>query len=363
MTAMAHRDITATQVAVIGGGIVGLSIAEQLLTQGYRVVCIEQGVPGASQSAGQTRIFRHVHNDPQMISLARQARSAWRDLEERLGAVLVGDEGVVLIGAADGVADQLEHAGVTIDRLDSVRVREVMPFGGKHIIADAIFDPDGGAIRTERAIIGLRERLGERLVCANVFGIASDGDVVRVHTSTGVVSCEYVIVAAGQKTAAFAASAGIRIDQRRLYHVRVAFAVCNGVRIPCLLDRTGMFGEHVYGAPFPDGRTFAIGLSGSDATLGAGPHGLLSASNDTAALERRIIGYTRQAFANVLGDPVATRICMSTPLISGDDDIRVWRKGRCIFVAGHNTFKFAPLLGMLAADAVASRPLPAFLLA
>jgi sarcosine oxidase len=94
---------------VVGAGIVGLATAQALVERGASVVVYERGVPGNAQSGGESRIFRHAHEDPRLIAFARQARGVWGEWEARFGRELVSRDGVISIGAS--VPRRLELLG------------------------------------------------------------------------------------------------------------------------------------------------------------------------------------------------------------------------------------------------------------
>ena len=81
-------------VAVVGAGIVGLSTAFALRERGVDVTVYERGAPGAAQSGGESRIFRHAHDDPRLVALAVESRAVWREWEARFGVELVSGDGV-----------------------------------------------------------------------------------------------------------------------------------------------------------------------------------------------------------------------------------------------------------------------------
>src|SRR3954454_23351633 len=107
------------QVAVIGGGIVGLSTAYALVEQGVAVRLYEAGLPGNGQSAGESRIFRHAHDDPRLVAVVRESRGVWAEWAERFDVELVSPDGAVAIGAS-----ALERLCV-LDRVGGVAARAI----------------------------------------------------------------------------------------------------------------------------------------------------------------------------------------------------------------------------------------------
>ena len=115
-----HPPVQVGAVAVVGAGIVGLSVAHELRRAGGEVHVYERGVPGNGQSGGESRIFRHAHDDPRLVELAKRSRAIWREWEDELGIELVSADGVVALG--EGALEKLElieeAGGVDAGRID-----------------------------------------------------------------------------------------------------------------------------------------------------------------------------------------------------------------------------------------------------
>lgn len=345
-------------MAVVGGGIIGLCLAEALAERGVSLWCFEQGTEGGGQSGGVTRIFRHRHSNPRLVELALEARSGWAQLEDRVGEELVGAEGVLILDGEGEEASRLERLGVAVETPSWSTVVSRMPFG--HLaegVLQPILETNGGAIRAHRAVATLRDTVKRSVITAEVHGIAQDDSGVTVFASDGVYEVDEIFVTAGAGTARLAKAEGIDIPERRACHLRLTFESRTDDPLPCLLDRSDHFGEVAYGSPTPDGCGYAIGISSDEGSVSSPDS---EAPDPTRLLEirARIEAYAKRLLPSALGGVTGARLCLATPLRSGDDDFYAWRKGRATYFAGHNLFKFAPLIGTLLADSREGQELP-----
>ena len=327
-----------TQVAVVGGGICGLSAGYALRWRGVDFRVFEAGVPGSGQSAGRTRVFRHGHDDERLVRLAVRARGKWERLEEELGARLLGRQGVLIRGPnVSERASAFAAAGVParlVGREEQVGALPVMAPPED----EALLDELGGSIDVRAAIDGLAAALGDRLVSASVFDIRQTEHEVELHTSEGLWFAERAIVCAGAQTHALSDPLGLDIPLAIELHTRASFKVREpGAPLACLQDRSNVHSETVYAAPMPDGREYAIGL------------GTEHEPPVDEALTR-LSAYVERAMPGLDPEPASVRLCQTSILPWGADAFAVWRAGNVAVLAGANLFKFGPLLGELLAD-------------
>jgi sarcosine oxidase len=349
-----------SEVAVIGAGVVGLCTAYALAERGVRPAVYERGVPGNGQSAGESRLFRHAHDDRRLVELARRGRAVWREWGERLGAELVSADGVVALGAP--VERRLrvlsEAGGIAVRRIGAHELRERMPLLAAYS-GPAMIDEDGGAINTRTVIETLAGELGDSLVADEVLSIGATGAAtVEVRTANRRVEHGRAVVCAGRETPRLARGAGLELPVRLGAHVRLTFAVrgLGPARVACLQDGSGQFGESgVYGAPLPGNRGYALGIAGS---VDAREDGTLRDRAGLAALGDRASAYVRRALPGLEPEPVGFVHCWVTELPWGDDALAVWESDGILVVAGNNLFKHAPILGRVLAGAALGGALP-----
>lgn len=343
----------APRIGVIGAGIVGLSAAYALAEQAVEVRVYESGVPGNGQSGGDSRIFRHGHDDPRLVAFARGSRAVWDEWAERLAVELVSKDGVVALGpAVEARLRMLERVGgVTARRIQPDELSELLPplagYAGPAMLEEA-----GGAVRVRAAIQALADELGGSLHADEVISLRSTGPAtVEVRTGGATWEHERVVVCAGRGTAALARGVGLSLPVRLAAHVRGTYRVRGEppANLACLLDSSGDFGEvGIYAAPSPGNRSYGVGLS---QTVDVQEDGSLVDPDALASLDERASAYVARALPGLDPEPVEHRHCWVTQLPWSTDGVAVWETEGIFFVAGHNLFKHAPALGRALARA------------
>lgn len=211
------------RLIVVGGGIVGVTIARDLVLRGHHVtLCEKDGLGGAVTGASLACIGTHM-NSRSEIEILKWASQAWCDLDRALGNTMEykncgqlrflerhEDRSV----AEDWIAFETE-AGVPSRLIEPPEVRSIEPLLAGPIEA-ATFAPNAATVTpflAVRAIVkdavqhGLELRLHTPVSRVKL----SNGVACGVITSAGELGADAVILAGGPWTRELAATAGLAI--------------------------------------------------------------------------------------------------------------------------------------------------------
>src|SRR5271154_4795726 len=166
-------------LAIIGGGLNGVSIARDAAGRGLRVILLEQGDLGSAASAASPRL---VHGDLAVLERRRlrrvRAQLAERDIWLRIAPHLVRPMRFAIPAHNDERPSWLLRAGLLLyDRLASSRMR--LPASATvdvthHPIGNALQRPFGTAFEYSDCVVD-----DSRLVIANAVDAAERGAAIR----------------------------------------------------------------------------------------------------------------------------------------------------------------------------------------
>jgi sarcosine oxidase len=345
-------------IGVVGAGIVGLCTAFALRERGASVRIYESGFAGRGQSAGETRIFRHAHDDPRLVAFAQESRTLWEEWAGRLGVELLSDDGAVVLGpAVQRRLALLEDAGVPARAIGPSELSECLPQLARYE-GPALLDEAGGALRVRAAIAALTAELGDDLVTDEVISVRPTGwGTVEVRGVGTRAEHAKVVVCAGRGTARLARGAGLDLPLRFGAAARVTFDVVDhSEQLACLQDGSDAFGEvGAYASAMPGNRRYAVGLG---EPVGVRDDGSLLDPSHLAAVANRTSAYVERALPGLAPQPVEYVHCWVTELPWSADAVAVWEAGDLLFVAGNHLFKHAPALGRATAGAATGDRLP-----
>jgi len=354
---------TTADVAIVGGGVIGLALARELSSRGADVLLIERGRTGeeaSSAAAGLLSAQSDAASPSPFFDLALESRDLYSDWTEALLQETGLDAGwrrtgVLRCGSVESLARFLWQldAGLPIDRLDARQVARVSGGRAAPGIGHGLFFPADAVVHSRRLVGALRRSLELRGVAIRegvaVTRFRVEGGVCRgVETSSGPVASSRVVDAAG---------AWANLDPTLPFAIPV-----EPVRgqIVELADDAGfstvLESEEVYLVPRSDGRLL-VGATVERTgfvkeVTAAGVAGLLAAAIALAPSlgNARLAG----AWAGLRpGTPDGLPILGESPVRS------------LILAAGHfrNGILLAPLTALLVADLVsgsASRDLSSF---
>ncbi len=239
--------MTAARVAVVGGGVTGLSAAWWLARAGHCVSVFERFIVGWEASGRNGGGATHYQSP-----LFHEEQRLWPLMDELLGYPTEYQRERIIVNLNAGEEARYRHmAAVTTgmgyrsEELDTRQLRELVPLAGENAISAQYFHFGGHANpqRTVQAYAwALQDHGGFIRQHTSVDGFTTrGGQVTEVHAGNRRFGCDAVVIAAGPHTAALLALLG--------HHLPLALARAEMIVTEALPVQTvgGVDGNGLYG--------------------------------------------------------------------------------------------------------------------
>jgi sarcosine oxidase, subunit beta len=276
---LSHSPLQGGRVVIIGGGVVGLSIAYHLTVRGYRdVTLVERRALGSGATSKGTGVIRQQFSSEVNIALSRRAVDYFAGFHDRVGEsarfrqhgyLFLLDRPELLEVFRDNAAKQLE-AGVPVQLLEPEEIPGVMP----HVNVDGLLAAsycrtDGSASPkavTKAFARGARAHGARLMEDTTVIAIERNthGAIGAVDTTRGKVAAETVVNAAGAWAAEVARLTGIELPI--VPYRRQAFEVSSLAWLDADLPFTVDLASGAYVHPRPNGSV----IGGTDRNVPVG---------------------------------------------------------------------------------------------
>ncbi|SAL10540.1 FAD dependent oxidoreductase [Caballeronia arvi] len=268
----------ASQVVIVGGGVIGSSVAYFLRASDptVQVTVIERDPTYArSSSALSAASIRQQFSTPLSVRMSLFGIEFLRSIGERLEvngerpSIDLHEGGYLFLATAQGEATLRENhtlqrgLGADISLLDAAQLRARFPWLNTEDLAAGAFGESGeGWFDGYGLVQALRRKaqaLGARYVATEVVGIEREGRrATAVRAANGeTYPCDVVVNAAGAWSRGVAAMLGIDIPvharRRSIFNVSSPAKL---ERAPLLIDPSGVYFR-------PEGRTYICGTSPS----------------------------------------------------------------------------------------------------
>jgi glycine cleavage system T protein len=243
------------QVVVIGGGIIGCSVAYHLTRRGVTdVLVLEQGQLTCGTTWHAAGLVSQLKSSHSLTRLATYSAELFKNLEAETGqATGFRAPGSISVATNEERWEELlrgasmaSTVGVEIHQIDPEEAKERVPLLNIDDVIGALYIPDDGVTSPVDTTMALAKGAKQRGATI-IEGIAveelrvKDGAIVGVETEQGFVEAESVVLAAGMWTRHLAATAGIHVPAQACEHFYIVSEPLDGVDrgMPTVRDPAG----------------------------------------------------------------------------------------------------------------------------
>ncbi|MBX3292156.1 MAG: glycine oxidase ThiO [Acidobacteria bacterium] len=209
-----------TEILIIGGGVIGLSIAYKLRIAGTRrIAVVERGTLGSEASwaaGGMLGVQAETDSPGQFLDLCKASLARYPEFIETLTAATDIDAeldrtGTLKLAFNESETAKLQeraewqrNAGLSVEQLSATDIRRTEPFVSPNV-ASGLFFPDDWQIDNRKLLAALRRfaEISDIDIFENTEAgsiIVENGRAIGVMTSIGEIRSDHIVLATGAWT-------------------------------------------------------------------------------------------------------------------------------------------------------------------
>ena len=243
---------THARVVIIGGGVIGCSVAYHLTELGWRdVVLLERAQLTSGTTWHAAGLLTSLRDTETQTRLAKYSQGLYRRLEAETGQAtgLIGCGSIQLAMTRDK-AEEMRRGmhmaatfGVQAHEITPAEVKRLWPLARVEDLTAAFYFPDDGRVNPTDVTQALAK--GARLRGAQIFEHApvtailrESGRAVGVRTAVGEVRADFVVLCAGMWSRELGRTAGVNVPLQAAEHYYLISEPVAGVHplLPILRD-------------------------------------------------------------------------------------------------------------------------------
>ncbi|EXU64839.1 FAD-dependent oxidoreductase [Streptomyces sp. PRh5] len=214
-------------LAVVGGGALGLSCAWRAAAAGLSVVLLEERrfFHDDAGSGGAERQWRLQYSEEDLTRLVLASIPLWRELETASGRRLIHETGSLWFGEiaestneghiADA-AGVLEKCSIPYEWMGAAEIERRFGFRDLPVHYEGFHQPDGGVIDVKGTLFALyaqaRAAGADLRDGSRVLAVEPDEEGVRIRVGEETVEAEKVVISAGAFTGELLQPLGLSLD-------------------------------------------------------------------------------------------------------------------------------------------------------
>lgn len=234
-------------VVIIGGGIMGCSIAYHLARLGNTdVILLEKGELASGSTAYAAGLVTQFHTSPTMMQIRKYSMELYSQIHAEVGNVSGWNQvGSLRIASSLEQMNELlrkvsqaKAIGLNVDFISAEEALKIYPYMSKDRLYGAVYLPQDGYLDPYSMTTEIARRAGQKgvTILTGVLAIGIElspsGEVTRVLTDDGTINTNCVVIAAGMWSPRVGELVDVKLPMNPVRHQYLTTEPISGLDLP-----------------------------------------------------------------------------------------------------------------------------------